>query len=78
MEEIKEILEQYEMIIINLSEDDKLKDNLKKYDQCKKLLSKDVLKRMIKVPNYQTNFIKMLNYLFQFDDEIVFDTFNYI
>jgi len=78
MEEIKEILEQYEMIIINLSEDEKLKDNLKKYDQSKKLLTKPVLERMVKVKNYQTNFIKMLNYLFQFDDEIVFDTFNYI
>ena len=78
MEEIKEILEQYEMIIINLSEDEKLKDNLKKYDQSKKLLTKPVLERMVKVKNYQTNFIKMLNYLFEFDDEIVFDTFKYI
>jgi len=78
MDKIKEILEQYEMIIINLSEDDKLEDNLNKYNQCKKLLSEDVLKRMINVPNYQTNFIKMLNHLFQFDDEIVFDTFKYI
>ena len=78
MEDIKEILEQYEMIIINLSQDDKLKDNLKKFDNSKKLLSDDVIKRMVKVKNYQTNFIKMLNHLFDFDDEIVFDTFKYI
>ncbi len=78
MDKIKIILEEYEMIIVNLSEENKLEDNLKKYDQCKNLLTNDVLKRMVKVPNYQTNFIKMLNYLFEFDDEIVFDTFNYI
>tara|TARA_R110002096_G_scaffold367073_1_gene560419 strand:- start:1431 stop:1667 length:237 start_codon:yes stop_codon:yes gene_type:complete len=78
MEEIKEILEQYEMIIINLSQDEKLKENLKKYDQCKKLLSEPVIERMVKVKNYQSTFIKMLNYLFDFDDEIVFDTFKYI
>ena len=78
MEEIKEILEQYEMIIINLSQDNKLKDNLKKYDQCKKLLTKKVIERMVKVPNYQSSFIKMLNHLFEFDDAEVADTFKYI
>jgi nicotinamide mononucleotide adenylyltransferase len=78
MEEIKEILEQYEMIIINLSKDNKLEDNLKKYENGKRLLTKKVLERMVNVPNYQTNFIKMLNHLFEFDDEIVFDTFKYI
>ena len=78
MDKIKEILEQYEMVVINLSEDKNLKKNLKKYDQCNKLLSDDVIKRMVKVKNYQTNFIKMLNHLFDFDDEIVFDTFKYI
>ena len=78
MDKIKEILEQYEMIIINLSQDENLKDNLKKFDNSKKLLSDDVIKRMVKVKNYQTNFIKMLNHLFDFDDEIVFDTFKYI
>ena len=78
MDKIKIILEEYEMVIVNLSEDKELKKNLKKFDDIKKLLSEDVLKRMINVPNYQTNFIKMLNHLFQFDDEIVFDTFKYI
>ena len=78
MDKIKIILEEYEMIIVNLSDDHKLQDNLKKFDNCKLLLKNDILKRMIKVPNYQTNFIKMLNYLFEFDDEIVFDTFKYI
>ena len=73
MDKIKEILEQYELIIINLSQDENLKDNLKKFDNSKKLLSDDVIKRMVKVKNYQTNFIKMLNHLFDFDDEIVFD-----
>ena len=61
MDKIKIILEEYEMIIVNLSEENKLEDNLKKYDQCKILLTNDVLKRMVKVPNYQTNVIKMLN-----------------
>ena len=78
MDKIKIILQQYEMIIINLSQDNKLEDNLKKYDNCKKLLTKKVLERMIKVKNYESNFIKMLNHLFEFDDAEVADIFNYI
>lgn len=78
MQEIKEIFEQYELVIINLSKDDNLKGNLKKYDQCKKLLSEQVLEKMAKVKNYQSSLIKMLNYLFEFDDADVADIFNYI
>jgi len=78
MDKINILLDEYEKIIINLSDDNKLENNLKKYDNCKKLLSKQVLERMVKVKNYESNFIKMLNYLFDFDDELVFDTFNYI
>ena len=78
MDKIKIILEEYEKIIINLSEDDKLENNLKKYDNCKKLLSDDVIKRMIKVKNYESNFIKMLNYLFEFENSDVADIFEYI
>jgi len=78
MDKIKVILKEYEKIIINLSEDNKLENNLKKYDSCKNLLTNDVLKRMVKVKNYESNFINMLNNLFDFDDEIVFDTFKYI
>lgn len=78
MDKIKIILEEYEKIIINLSEDNKLEDNLKKYDQCKNLLTKPVLEKMAKVKNYQSSFVKMLNYLFEFDDAEVADIFNYI
>lgn len=78
MDKIKIILEEYEMVIVNLSEDKELKKNLKKFDDIKKLLSKPVIERMVKVKNYQSSFIKMLNHLFDFDDEMVFDTFKYI
>ena len=78
MDKIKVILKEYEKIIINLSEDEKLENNLKKYDNCKKLLSKQVLERMVKVKNYESNFINMLNYLFDFDDAEVADIFEYI
>ena len=78
MDKIKIILEEYEKIIINLSEDNHLENNLKKYDNCKKLLSDDVLERMVKVKNYESNFIKMLNYLFEFENSDVADIFEYI
>ena len=78
MDKINIILEEYEKIIINLSEDNKLENNLKKYDNCKKLLSKQVLERMAKVKNYESNFINMLNNLFDFDDAEVADIFEYI
>ena len=78
MDKIKIILEEYEKIIINLSEDNHLENNLKKYVNCKKLLSDDVLERMIKVKNYESNFIKMLNYLFEFENSDVADIFEYI
>lgn len=73
MEEIKEIFEHYEMVIVNLSEDKELKKNLKKFDDIKKLLSKPIIERFVKVKHWQSNFLKMLNYLFEFDDEHVFD-----
>ena len=78
MDKIKVILKEYEKIIINLSEDEKLENNLKKYDQCKNLLTEPVLERMVKVKNYESNFINMLNYLFDFDELQVADLFEYI
>ena len=78
MDKINILLDEYEKIIINLSDDNKLENNLKKYDNCKKLLSKQVLEKMVKVKNYESNFINMLNYLFDFDDAEVADIFNYI
>ena len=78
MDKIKIILEEYEKIIINLSEDNHLENNLKKYNQCKKLLTDAVLERMVKVKNYESNFIKMLNYLFEFENSDVADIFEYI
>jgi len=78
MDKINILLDEYEKIIINLSDDNKLENNLKKYDNCKKLLTEKVLKKMITVKNYESNFIKMLNYLFDFDDAEVADIFEYI
>lgn len=78
MDKIKVILKEYEKIIINLSEDDHLENNLKKYDNCKRLLTKQVIEKMVKVPNYESNFINTLNYLFDFDELQVADLFEYI
>ena len=78
MENLKFILKEYEKIIINLSEDNKLEKNLKKYDQCKLLLSDAVLEKIIVVPNTVDNFMKMMNSLFSFDDLAVAEIFEHI
>ena len=78
MEEIQEIISEYEMVVVNLSEENKLKQNLEKYRNCKKLLSKPVLEKIIKVPNFESTFIKMLNSLLGFDDLEVAEIFEYI
>ena len=78
MENLKFIIKEYELIIINLSDDDKLEPNLKKYDEYKKLLTKRVLEKMATVPRCIENFIKMLNSLFNFDELLVAEIFEHI
>ena len=77
VENLKDLLNDYELIIINLSEDKDLESNLEKYDNLKYFLTEEFLKK------HYTNkkidiFLKLLCNFFNFDINSALDIIKYI
>lgn len=79
MEVLKNLFLDYEQIIINLSNETELINNLKKYETIRKMiLNEDILKKMSKIKNSHNLCLKMLNKMFNFDENLVLDILEFL
>tara|TARA_R110001592_G_scaffold100461_1_gene285120 strand:- start:384 stop:623 length:240 start_codon:yes stop_codon:yes gene_type:complete len=79
METLKNLFLDYEMIIINLSNESELINNLEKYETVKKIIENDeILTKMSDIKNSHNLCLKMLNKMFNFDENLVLDILEFL
>jgi len=79
MDNLKNLILDYEMIIVNLSIESELINNLKKYESIRTIMNNpDILNKMSKIKNSHNLCLKMLNKLFNFDENLVLDILEFL
>ena len=79
MNTLKNLFLDYEMIIINLSNESELINNLEKYETVRKIIENDeILTKMSDIKNSHNLCLKMLNKIFNFDENLVLDILEFL
>ena len=79
METLKNLILDYEQIIINLSDEKELINNLEKYESIRKIIENEkILFSMSKIKNSHNICLKALNKMFNFDENLVLDILEFL